>query len=339
MKMTNITLEALEYILPPYIITSEQIEAQLSETMQRLKLPKGILKSLTGIGERRAWSLEKKPSDAATLAARKVIQKSGIDPSEIGCIINTSVCRDYIEPSVSCIVHGNLKLSQNCLNFDVSNACLGFFNAIELISMMIEHKKIKYGLIVNGETSGELLASTIKRLQRPNTTIDDYRNNFASLTLGSCGVAAIISSAEHTQTNHRLNGMVNLANTAHSRLCVGQHDHMESDAAALMKHGVNLAHETWKLAEKELNNWSDNEIDFYIPHQVSLKNIELLNSTLNISSVKQQLNFMKFGNMGPAAIPVTLKMAEEEGKLFNGSHIAMLGIGSGLNCSMMSVTW
>ena len=114
---------------------------------------------------------------------------------------------------------------------------------------------------------------------------------------------------------------------------------MESDAAALMKHGVNLAHETWKLAEKELNNWSDNEIDFYIPHQVSLKNIELLNSTLNISSVKQQLNFMKFGNMGPAAIPVTLKMAEEEGKLFSGSHIAMLGIGSGLNCSMMSVTW
>ena len=82
MKMTNITLEALEYILPPYIITSEQIEAQLSETMQRLKLPRGILKSLTGIGERRAWSLEKKPSDAATLAARKVIQKSGIRSEE-----------------------------------------------------------------------------------------------------------------------------------------------------------------------------------------------------------------------------------------------------------------
>ena len=339
MKLTNTTLEALEYILPPYIVTSEQIENELSETMQRLNLPKGLLKSLTGINERRVWSLDKEPSEAATAAAEKAIETSGINPGEIGCIINTSVCRDYIEPSVSCLVHGNLKLSRHCLNFDISNACIGFFNAIEVISMMIESGRIKYGLIVNGETSGELLDCTVKRLKNPGSTIEDYRNNFASLTLGSAGVAAIIGPAECSKTNHLFNGLVGLADTRYNRLCMGQHDNMKSDATSLMKHGVNLAHKTWQLAEQELKNWSDDEIDIYIPHQVSQKNIEMLNNVLKITPQKQQLIFMKFGNMGPAAVPVSLKMAEEHGKVVSGSHIAMLGIGSGLNCSMMSMTW
>jgi 3-oxoacyl-[acyl-carrier-protein] synthase-3 len=339
MKFTNLSLEALEYTLPPYIITSAQIENELTETMQRLNLPQGLLKSLTGISERRVWSLDTMPSDAATSAAEKALEVSGINPGEIGCIINTSVCRDYIEPSVSCLVHGNLKLSRQCLNFDISNACIGFFNAIEVISMMIESGKIKYGLIVNGETSGELLDSTVKRLKDPRSTIEDYRNNFASLTLGSAGVAAIIGPAASSNNGHRLNGLVNLADTRYNRLCIGQRDQMTSDATSLMKQGVNLAQKTWKLAERELESWNDDEIDVYIPHQVSQKNIEMLNDVLKITPQKQQLIFMKFGNMGPAAIPVSLKMAEEQGRLFCGSRIAMLGIGSGLNCSMMSMTW
>jgi 3-oxoacyl-[acyl-carrier-protein] synthase-3 len=32
-------------------------------------------------------------------------------------------------------------------------------------------------------------------------------------------------------------------------------------------------------------------------------------------------------------------MAEEAGRLKAGEQVALLGIGSGLNCSMMSVTW
>lgn len=339
MKLNNITLEALEYIVPPVTVTSAQIENELAHTMKRLGLPKGVLESLTGISERRVWALDKKPSAVATSAAIKVIEISGINPDEIGCIINTSVCRDYIEPSVSCIVHGNLKLSSSCLNFDISNACLGFFTAIEVLSMMIASKRIKYGLIVNGETSGELLDNTVRRLKNDATTINDYRSNFASLTLGSAGVAAIIGSSEYSRTNHQFNGFVNLSDTAHSDLCFGQHDFMIADAPSLMLHGVNLAHKTWKLAEKELDNWNDNKIDFYIPHQVSRKNIEMLNNVLKITPEKQQLNFMKFGNMGPAAIPITLRMADEQQKLASKNHIAMLGIGSGLNCSMMSITW
>lgn len=50
--------------------------------------------------------------ESSTKAALKVIEKTGIDPLEIGCIVSTSVCKDYIEPSaMASIVHGELGLS------------------------------------------------------------------------------------------------------------------------------------------------------------------------------------------------------------------------------------
>jgi len=335
----NVTIEAVEYELPPQIITSGQIEESIRDTMDRLKLPMGILHMLTGIRERRVWPVGEMPSDVATLAARKVIDASGIDQEEIGCIINTSVCRDYIEPSVACLVQGNLKLSSRCLNFDIGNACLGFFNAIHMLTLMIEAGQIKYGLIVNGETSGGVLAATLDRLKKPDTTADIFRENFATLTLGSGAVAMLLGHRDYSSTSHLINGTVTLSDTRYNRLCVGQPDFMKANTLEIMKHGVRLAHDTWALSQATLPRWADDTIDMYIPHQVSAKNIHLLNQTLGINPEKQHLNFMTHGNMGPAAIPITLKMAEEEGRIRSGDHVALLGIGSGLNCSMTSITW
>ena len=45
------------------------------------------------------------------------------------------------------------------------------------------------------------------------------------------------------------------------------------------------------------------------------------------------------GNVGPAAVPITLAHAVAEGKLLPGDRAALMGIGSGLNVSMMAVTW
>ena len=51
----NATVEAVEYELAPHVITSKEIEEEISGTMERLRLPMGILSMLTGIRERRVW--------------------------------------------------------------------------------------------------------------------------------------------------------------------------------------------------------------------------------------------------------------------------------------------
>ena len=43
--------------------------------------------------------------------------------------------------------------------------------------------------------------------------------------------------------------------------------------------------------------------------------------------------------IGPASVPIVLSKLKEMGRLKKGQRIALLGIGSGLNCSMAEVVW
>ena len=86
----------------------------------------GWLQSVTGIRTRRFWDRHQKPSDVAILAAQKALAQTSLDKDTLGALVSTSVCKDYLEPSVAAFVHGNLKLPSSCINFDAGNACLGF---------------------------------------------------------------------------------------------------------------------------------------------------------------------------------------------------------------------
>ena len=152
MRFENVGLVGVAHVDAPNRIASSEFERRLGATMERLGLPPGMLENVAGIKERRWWDVGTMPSDAATMAAEAVIEKTGIDRDRIGVVINTSVCRDYIEPSTACLVHSKLKLPAHCLNFDLGNACLAFMNAMEVAGLMIERGQIEYALIVDGES-------------------------------------------------------------------------------------------------------------------------------------------------------------------------------------------
>jgi 3-oxoacyl-[acyl-carrier-protein] synthase-3 len=333
------SIEGIAYVVPPHVVTSEDIEDKLYPAVEKLGLEPGYLTALTGINERRLWDADVMPSDAATLAAEKLLETTGIDRSEIGCIINTSVCRDYIEPSVACLVHGNLKLPSTCLNFDVSNACLGFVNGIHLLDTMISSGQIKYGLIVNGESSRESLDNTIKLLTSPDATPDTFRENFATLTLGSGAVAMLIAHEDVATKGHLVKGAVSRADTRYNRICLGQMNQMKSDPQTMLKAGVELCIETWNVAAEEIENWHPDKIDIIAPHQVSIKHTQTMCDSVGLDMNKVFLTIQNTGNIGPAGVPVAVKMAEEQGRLTKGDHLALLGVGSGLNCMMMSIDW
>lgn len=343
MLFEHVVIETIAYVQPPHRVTSAELEDQLAPTMDRLGVPRGRLEALTGVRERRFWDAGTMPSAAGARAGRVAIDQAGIDPSEIGCLINASVLSDYIEPATACFVHDALKLAPTCMNYDVSNACLGFVTGIMNVGLMIETGLIRYGMVVSGDNARDVVESTIERLQAPDADLQTFRDNFATLTLGSSSVAAILGHTDNARTGeaHAVNGFVSRAATEHNRLCVADHSHtgMKTDASGLLTAGVALAKDTWEQAEQVLPNWSDDRIAQYAPHQVGARHCAALAQTLDITPSKMYLNFMSLGNIGPSAVPVSLAQAAEAGHVSRGDHVALLGVGSGLNCSMMSVTW
>jgi len=247
--------------------------------------------------------------------------------------------KDYIEPSVASLVHGNLKLASHCMNYDIGNACLGFVNGIFNMAMMIESKAIKYGLVVAGEAGRELIEATVNRLKQADVTRGDFMENLATLTLGEGAVAMILSHTDVSKTGHKVNGAVNVAETKHNRLCVAKPGFMKANPGKLMIAGANLFAKTWKLATKTFENWSDDQIDMYAPHQVSSHNTDAVVKAIGISKSKLKITFPELGNTGPAGLPTALAMAAEDGNIKPGSRVCLMGIGSGLNCTIMSVDW
>ena len=233
MQFKNVVIQSLSAIEPPIRVTSREISERLKPTLERLGIRHDLLEEISGILERRVWKANTQPSDAATLAAERAIADAGIERDKIGVIINTSVCRDFLEPSTACIVHGNLGLSDRCLNFDVGNACLAFLNGMDIAARMIERQEVDYALIVDGESSGPITDATIERMLNEDMDEHQFRSEFASLTLGSGAAAMVMARKDLVPEGHAYLGSVTRSATQFNGLCRGHMHQMKTDTRTL----------------------------------------------------------------------------------------------------------
>ena len=81
------------------------------------------------------------------------------------------------------------------------------------------------------------------------------------------------------------------------------------------------------------------EIDRTICHQVGSTHQRLMLESLGLPLENDYATYPWLGNTGSVALPVTLALAAERGFLRRQQHVALLGIGSGINCLMASVQW
>lgn len=338
MLFQHVAIAGLAHIDAPRQLTSAEINARLKPTLDRLGIKANVLEDIAGIRSRRLWDDGVEASDAATLAGVKALADAGIDPSRVGLLVNTSVSRDYLEPSTASIVSGNLGLSDTCQNFDIANACLAFLNGMDIASRMIERGEIDYALIVDGETANLAYEKTLTRMASPELTEEEFRNEMATLTLG-CGAAGmVLARAELAPGAPRYRGGVTRAATQWNTLCRGNLDRMVTDTKMLLIEGMKLASKTFAAAKLALG-WAVEEVDEFVIHQVSKVHTQAMLDAFGIDPKKVLTIFGEHGNIGPASVPIVLSKLREMGRLKKGDRVALLGIGSGLNCSMAEVVW
>src|SRR3954452_10866205 len=317
------------------VVTSDELDERLAETYARVGLRPGLLERLAGIRERRWWADGVTFVDGAATAAAKAISESGVDPASIGLMVNTSVSRRYLEPATAVAVHDTIGLSPSCQNFDVTNACLGFVNGIEIAAAMIDAGMVEYALVVNGEDAREVQEATIRRLSLPDVTAKDVLSQFANLTLGSGAAAMVLGRADQHPEGHRIVGSVSRAGTEHHELCVGDNDLMRTDLKGLLDAGLQLSADLWSDAADEFD-WHRG-MDRYVIHQISQVHTEALCNRLGIPADLVPRTFPDRGNIGPVSVPFTL--AGEVDTLDEGDRVLLMGIGSGLNASCLEIAW
>lgn len=342
MKFSKAVIEAIAYAVPDEILSSDEIEKRLSEVYTRLKLPAGRLELMTGIKERRLWPEGTTPSKASTLAGEKALASSKVPAAEIDLLVHSAVCRDRLEPATASYVHNALKLPSHAQIMDVSNACLGFLNALTLAASLIESGQIRNALVVAGENGRSLIDGTIKKLHDPELTRKSIKPYFANLTVGCASVAAVLTgNASYTDENSmRISSASVRVDSAASALCEGGGGssdlEMLTESEQLLHAGINLARSTWD-AFREESGWDESSPERVICHQVGKQHQIQLYESLNLDLAKDYSTYPELGNVGSVSLPITLAKALESGFAKPKDKFALLGIGSGLSCMMMAL--
>jgi len=348
MRYRHVCIEAFAYSLPPHVVTSTEIETQLAPVYDRFALPAGRLEMMTGIRERRFWDAGVKPGTISAETARRALDMAKLDPRHVGFLAHGSVCRDQLEPATASGVHHALDLPHSAFVLDVSNACLGLLNGMIMLANMIELGQVRAGIIVGTEMGRDLVEGTIATLLgNPQLTKQDVKLAFASLTIGSGSAAIVLCDEKLSKTGHRFLGGTYRADTSSHELCAGDVEsqtfgddrpRMQTDSEALLHAGINLAEQTWHDAKRVLG-WTNADVHKSFTHQVGRAHRRLLYDRLGLDLSLDFSTVEFLGNTGAAALPLTAALGIERGHVHPGDHVALLGIGSGLNSIMLGMQW
>ena len=203
MRFENVCIESLAVVLPDEVWTSAAIEERLRPLYERLKLPFGRLELMSGIRERRAWPPGTRPSAASAAAGRAVLARSGVAAEQIEHFIHAAVSRDMLEPATAAFAHHQIGLPPTAQIFDLSNACLGFLNALAVAGAMIESGQISCAMVAAVFMAPLNWKMTWAVVATPEAPLAGTTETIVAACCAWSGIKALIAPANATQAAAR----------------------------------------------------------------------------------------------------------------------------------------
>lgn len=112
----------------------------------------------TGILETRRAAKHQTCADLGYVAAKKILDERGIDPSEIGAIIFASHSPDYRRPATAFVLQKRLGIPTDAAVFDISLGCSSLVYGVQVLGGMMQSSNIKKALLITGDTASKSVA-------------------------------------------------------------------------------------------------------------------------------------------------------------------------------------
>ena len=282
----------------------------------------------TGIKERHIAAKNETTSDMGVEAAKKAIQRSGINKEDIDMVVCATISPDYFcMPSTATVISKKLGLG-NVTAFDISAACTGFVYILSIAKAFIESGMKKNILIIGAEKL---------------SAITDYTDRGTCILFGDGAGAAIISATDNK--NEAIIDVNTGADGTYADLLMtpnggtgSPHDALEGEAnACFMQMRGN---ETFKVAVRtltndvveilEANKIQSSSIKHFIPHQANYRIIKAVGDALKMKEEQVVVTVAKYGNTSGASIPMAINDIYEAGELKAGELLLLDAFGGGL---------
>lgn len=272
----------------------------------------------TGIKERRIALAEENTSDLGQKAGQVAIDRAGLKNSDIDLIICATISPDYMcMPSTACLIADKLGIN-GVMSLDISAACTGFIYALSVAKAFVESGMKKNVLIVGAEKLSNIV---------------DYTDRTTCMLFGDGAGAAVISA-----TQNKDEAIVDISCSADGSMKdLLMTPGVASEEAMYMQMKGN---ETFKVAVRTLtsdvlkimekNDYKNEDIDLFIPHQANYRIIKAVGDALKFNDEQKALTVHKYGNTSSASIPMAINDYFEAGKLKSGDTMLLDAFGGGL---------
>lgn len=263
-----------------------------------------------GIKERRHLRADEPLIDLVESAALIALEMSNLQPSDLDAIIVATSTPDFMNPSMSAILHGRLGAKSDCASFDIQAVCAGFVYALGTVASLIASGAGQNFLIIGADQFSKI------------TDFDDRNCVF----FGDAAGAVIIQSASGDSF---LNVELNSEGSGWESF------HTPSDTRKFRMNSPEVAkNASTKLPASirsicEFSGISVDQINWFVTHQPSKPVLDSLEAELKIAPGRMLRNIENRGNTAGATIPLLFSEMDVLNRAKRGDYICFSAIGSG----------
>ena len=320
-------ITAVGAYLPEYVLTNSLLETMVDTNDEWIT-------SRTGIKERR---ILKEPnagtSFMAIKAAQNLLDKSGVDPTEIDMVLVATATPDM--PVASTAVYTATQIGAvNAFAYDMQAACSGFLYGMSTAARYIESGRYKKVLLIGADKMSSII---------------DYTDRATCIIFGD-GAGAVLFEPnqeglgvqdEYLRSDGvgreflKIDAGGSILPPSEATIAEGMHK-VYQDGRTVFKYAVsNMADVSEKIMKR--NNLEDSDVDYLLAHQANLRIIDATANRMNLSDEKVLKNIQRYGNTTSATLP--LLISDFEHKFKKGDNLIFAAFGGGFTWGSLYLKW
>ena len=280
------------------------------------------IRQRTGIITRRRASKDVSLMDMAVEASNEAIKKAGIEPSEIGAVIFSTITHPYQTPSAATLLADKIGANP-APAYDISAACAGYCYGIAQADALVRSGVAKYVLVVGGEKLSDFIDPT-------DRTISFLLGDGAGAAIvgpsTTPGISPSVWGSDGSQW-----GAVGM-DASLLELRDGEHKWptLRQEGLTVFKWAV---WEMVKVARQALAvaGVKAEDLAAIVTHQANIRIIDELAKQLEVpENVVVARDIVYTGNTSAASIPLAMHALLESGEVKSGVLALEIGFGAGL---------
>ena len=331
--MPRTTFLSTGFQVPARLVTNDDL-AQLMDTSDEWIVQRSGIKT-------RYWVDRGETGVGLALAAsQKALDKAGLTPQDLDCIIYCTCTPDHFEPGNGVFLQRELGLTE-IPAVDVRNQCSGFIYGLSIADAWIRMGQYRRILLVGAEVHSRGLDKTT-------------RGRDTAVLFGDGAGAAVLEASEDDGRGVLSTHIFADGRYAEKLWVDGPglaHDPYVS--VEMLEQGLHRAvmegREVFKFASVKMpesiaialqtNRFTPADIKLLVPHQANLRIIEMVQKAAGLRDDQVYSNIQKYGNTTAASIPIALDEALADGRLDRGDLLVLTAFGSGFTWGSAAIRW